>query len=296
MSVQTLHDTGADYTVLSKYDGGVYQVATRDCVIQGVGDEFTLNSSNSSLTVSFNAGSEAVIGGSFFKITSTEYVSLTANATIYLCANINLSNANGMRGSFVQRTASNMYSENINGSGIQRDLLLYILTTDSNGVTTVTDRRTILSSSQISYNDLIDKPIIPGGTITSVRVQGTSPVTSSENTAQTGSLDTTISLANAYGDIKNPYGNKNANLVLAGPTSGSASVPSFRSLTANDIPGLDASKIGSGTFADGRLPNVSRLSVLTTAPTSANSGNVKIVYLASNPSTKYAGYIYLIKG
>lgn len=74
------------------------------------------------------------------------------------------------------------------------------------------------------------------GTVTSVRVQATSPVQSSTSTAQSTSLNTTISLANAYGDTKNPYGTKTANYVLAGPTSGSAAAPTFRALEKSDIP------------------------------------------------------------
>lgn len=57
---------------------------------------------------------------------------------------------------------------------------------------------------------------IPQGTVTSVRVQATSPVQSSTNTAQSTSLNTTISLADAYGDTKNPYAAKPINYVLAG--------------------------------------------------------------------------------
>ena len=79
--------------------------------------------------------------------------------------------------------------------------------------------------------------------VTSVRVQATSPVVSSTNTEQTSTLNTTISLANAYGDTKNPYGNKTANYVLAGPSSGSAAAPTFRALVAADIPSLTKSKI-----------------------------------------------------
>lgn len=48
----------------------------------------------------------------------------------------------------------------------------------------------------------------------------------------------TFSLADTYGDTKNPYGTKTANYVLAGPTSGSAAAPSFRALVAADIPDL----------------------------------------------------------
>lgn len=73
------------------------------------------------------------------------------------------------------------------------------------------------------------------GTVTSVRVQATSPVQSSTNTEQTGSLNTTISLADGYGDTKNPYASKTANYVLAAP-DGSNGTPSFRKLTVADIP------------------------------------------------------------
>lgn len=145
MAIQTLHDTGASYDIPSKYDGGVYQVATTDCIIGNVGDEFTLQYSANSLTISFAMGSEAVIGGSFFKLTSTESVTLEANTTIYLCANIDLSRPNGETGKFVQRTASNMQSDNLNGTSAtpSRDLLLYIITTDVSGITSVEDKRII---------------------------------------------------------------------------------------------------------------------------------------------------------
>ena len=72
------------------------------------------------------------------------------------------------------------------------------------------------------------------GTVTSVRVQATSPVQSSVSTAQSTSLNTTISLANGYGDTKNPYGSKSASTVLAAP-SDSNGVPTFRHLTTEDI-------------------------------------------------------------
>ena len=82
------------------------------------------------------------------------------------------------------------------------------------------------------------------GTVTSVQVQATSPVVSSTSTSQTGSLNTTISLANNYGDTKNPYASKTAHYVLAGPSTGSGSaVPAFRVLVADDIPSLTKSKI-----------------------------------------------------
>ena len=93
-------------------------------------------------------------------------------------------------------------------------------------------------------------PTPNAGTVTSVRVQATSPVQSSTSTAQSSSLNTTISLANGYGDTKNPYGTKTKNYVLAGPTTGSDAAPTFRALVAADIPDLSNTYLTSYTETD----------------------------------------------
>lgn len=147
MAIQTIHDTGSTYEVTSKMDGGVYQVATSDVVVKGVGDELTIHYNSSSLNVTFSAGSEAIIGGSFFKVTSDTSVSLTASSTIYLCATIDLTQPNGQRGTFTKRTSANMQHNNLNGSGSVRDLLLYVVTTNANGVTNVVDMRPIVENN-----------------------------------------------------------------------------------------------------------------------------------------------------
>ena len=100
------------------------------------------------------------------------------------------------------------------------------------------------------YNSTNPNGYVTSSGVTSVRVQATSPVVSSTNTAVTTTLNTTISLADAYGDTKNPYGTKDANYVLAGPTTGTSASPGFRALVADDIPSLPSSKItGLGTAA-----------------------------------------------
>lgn len=124
------------------------------------------------------------------------------------------------------------------------------------GGSTVTIERALTSgtkSATISVDGTsydLYAPTPNAGTVTSVRVQATSPVQSSTSTAQSSTLNTTISLANGYGDTKNPYGTKTANYVLAGPTTGSAAAPSFRALVAADIPDLSDTYLTSYTETD----------------------------------------------
>lgn len=95
------------------------------------------------------------------------------------------------------------------------------------------------------------KGYVTSSGVTSVRVQATSPVVSSVNTAQSSSLNTTISLADGYGDTKNPYASKTANYVLAAP-SGENGAPTFRALVAADIPTLASSKVGLGNVTNNK--------------------------------------------
>lgn len=95
------------------------------------------------------------------------------------------------------------------------------------------------------------KGYVTSSGVTSVRVQATSPVVSSVNTAQSSTLNTTISLADGYGDTKNPYASKTKNYVLAAP-SGENGVPTFRALVADDIPALASSKVGLGNVTNNK--------------------------------------------
>lgn len=82
------------------------------------------------------------------------------------------------------------------------------------------------------------------GTVTSVRVQASSPLQSSTSTAQSSTLNTTISFAN-----------QNKNLVLAGPSTGNAAAPTFRALVAADIPDLSGTYLTSYTETDPTVPS-----------------------------------------
>ncbi len=85
-------------------------------------------------------------------------------------------------------------------------------------------------------NSIIISSTNSGGTVTSVGLSAPAEFT------VTGSPVTTT------GTLTFTKNNQNANLVYAGPSSGSAAVPTFRLLAAADIPPLDASKITSGIF------------------------------------------------
>jgi len=82
------------------------------------------------------------------------------------------------------------------------------------------------------------------GTVTSVT--GTSPVASS------GGTTPAISLSAGYGDTLNPYASKTANFVLAAP-NGSAGVPTFRAIVANDIPTLNQNTTGTASNVTGTV-------------------------------------------
>ena len=115
--------------------------------------------------------------------------------------------------------------------------------------------------------------LVPGS-VTSVRVQATTPIQSSVSTAQTSTLNTTISLANGYGDIKNPYESKQAHYILAGPTTGSAS-PTFRSLVVEDVPDLSNIYIPIATASNILVSSITTVAGAHTTVTN-RKGNISL--------------------
>lgn len=105
----------------------------------------------------------------------------------------------------------------------------------------VTDSLLVKSATDSTIRTLGIDQIAAGGSVTSVglslpsifSVTG-SPVTSSGTL--TGTLTT-----------------QTANTIFAGPGTGAAAIPTFRSLVSDDIPSLDAAKISTGLFGSSRL-------------------------------------------
>lgn len=133
------------------------------------------------------------------------------------------------------------------------------------------------------------------GTVTSVQVQATSPVQSSTNTAQSATLNTTISLADGYGDTKNPYASKTKNYVLAAPTDANGA-PSFRALDATDIPNLSWNKITSDKPTTLSGYGITDGLTIGTTSTTAMAGNTNVNNVSQTATTTSADYELLFSG
>ena len=109
----------------------------------------------------------------------------------------------------------------------------------------------------------------------------------------------TTTLANAYGDTKNPYGTKTANYVLAGPTSGSATEPSFRALVAADIPDLSGTYLTSYTETDPTVPSWAKadskpsynFSEIGSTPTTINGYGITDAYTKTEIDNKVSAVL-----
>lgn len=109
----------------------------------------------------------------------------------------------------------------------------------------------------------------------------------------------TTALADAYGDTKNPYGTKTANYVLAGPTSGSATKPSFRALVAADIPDLSGTYLTSYTETDPTVPSWAKadskpsynFSEIGSTPTTINGYGITDAYTKTEVDNKVSAVL-----
>ena len=109
----------------------------------------------------------------------------------------------------------------------------------------------------------------------------------------------TTTLANAYGDTKNPYGTKTANYVLAGPTSGSATEPAFRALVAADIPDLSGTYLTSYTETDPTVPSWAKadskpsynFSEIGSTPTTINGYGITDAYTKTEIDNKVSAVL-----
>lgn len=122
----------------------------KDYIIKDIGEEFECLFQEGSLDIQVGTG-QAIIGGRSITAEESNTLSLQANSTIYLCLRIDLSQVEGQVGMLYANTSSEIEQGNLNDdSSAIRDLLLAIITTDSNGITDVEDKRTIQATAGVS--------------------------------------------------------------------------------------------------------------------------------------------------
>jgi hypothetical protein len=122
---------------------------------------------------------------------------------------------------------------------------------------------------------------------------GTSAILTSANQAQAGIMTANDKIK--LDSLESPL-NKEANLVFASP-NGAFGNATFRALAAQDLPGLDASKIISGTIDAARLPSyvddVIEAENLAALPATGESGKIYVT-LDTNQSYRWGGSSYVL--
>ena len=179
--------------------------------------------------------------GVYFDTTAATLVATTFKGNLTGTASGNLTSNSSLAWSKVTGADDLNAIENLSGTtGLLRKTAANTWELDTtNYLSSFTESDPVFSASaasSITNNDITNwnGKTSNIGTVTSVRVQATSPIESSTSAAQSSTLNTTISLKDAYGDLKNPYGSKTARYVLAAPAN-AAGIPSFRALTNADV-------------------------------------------------------------
>lgn len=122
--------------------------------------------------------------------------------------------------------------------------------------------------------------------VTSITINTTSPISGGSTAATTSTGTYTISLADGYGDTKNPYASKTAKYVLAAPNA-SNGAPTFRQLGLSDLSGVnDLSKIEALTGTSGFLKKTAANTwTLDTTSYTTNTGTVTQVTAGTGLNT-----------
>lgn len=132
--------------ISAKRDGAMFNTFARnnDYIIEDIGDELEVTSSTSSFSVSLGVG-EAVICGRSCLCSEAESITLAQNSSGYLVVEIDLTQTGANICKF--KSVQVLQSENINAEGTIRDLPLYQYTTNTTGVSTLTDIRKIRATA-----------------------------------------------------------------------------------------------------------------------------------------------------
>lgn len=148
-TAQCNFDTGETYgSVSPSYDVALQNIPYSDG-ISGAGDSFALNYTQSSLLVSFNAGSIAKVGGAFWVLKSNASITLQANQEQLVCLTIDKGQQDGSKADITLKTQAQVQKGILYGANSVRDLPIYKITTNASGVSTVVDLRKITKENYL---------------------------------------------------------------------------------------------------------------------------------------------------
>lgn len=141
MALKAMADNGINITC--QEDARMYDyLAGGNCdyIIKGVGNDFKITQSSTTLLVKLGSG-ECVIQGRHVTNTTNNDISLTLpqNSTGYLVLRYDLSKVSGNEVKFTYGTA--VEDDDLNNSGVKRDIVLARYNTNENGVSSFTDLR-----------------------------------------------------------------------------------------------------------------------------------------------------------
>lgn len=205
MAIKVMANSGGTVTYNAEELGAAFNTFAGDSnyIVQDIGNEMSVSYSASSFEVTLNTG-KAVVCGRPVTVTSDETVTLPGNSTYYLTLRVDLSKPAGAEGSLEYLLQNQIKSDNLNDINGQNDLVLGLIVTDSNGVSSFTDQRVIKSKiGTTSYNDLTDKPTIGNATLT-IQRNGSNVDTFTANATSNKTIN--ISVPTRTSDLTNNSG------------------------------------------------------------------------------------------
>lgn len=152
MGIKVMADSGGQVTYNSAEIGAMFNTfsSNSDYIIQGIGDQMSVTTSASSLVITVHPG-RAVVNGRMVDIPSNTDLTVPAGlSNVYLVVKIDLSQPVGSEGYLTYCLSNQLRTDNLNNGGTQHDLVLGSFSTNSGGVTSYTDRRTIKSTSAVT--------------------------------------------------------------------------------------------------------------------------------------------------